>query len=417
MRRGQTIVVVVLSLVALLAMVGLALDSSRVYQTRRVLQNAADSAALAGTQELAINRTATTLAAIWRKVADYLQRNGADANTAQAWLVQDSTRLMEITQSANTSAPPANANGVEVLSQRVVPVLFGGILGRSQVPVQASARANTGNLQSLPPRNNVVPITVHYEIVRNAHVGDELTVWDGYQVTVQPPAGSPQNYGDTGNPYSGWLNLAWIHNSDEDSDTDNDEDDDNDDEDGDGDVEDDDYDDGDDIDDINENREIDQSHSQANVNDWIMNGNPYRIVSGSLMGTDGDFIMGDPGIRASGLQALEEKRQQLIRQGERPIFYFVVFDRYFDHDGMQRLFPTHSAVPGSHGDCAFPNSLYFHVMGFVAIEVTEVRWQGGANSQKYVRGNFVSFVQTGDLNDGSGFTGDDEMVKTVTLTK
>ncbi len=391
MRRGQTIVVVVLSLVALLAVVGLALDSSRVYQTRRALQNAADAAVLAGTQELAINRTVTTRAAIWNKVADYLQRNGADANTARAWLVQGTTRLVEITQSADMSAPPTNADGVEVLSQRVVPVLFGGILGRSQVPVQAFARANTGNLRTLPPRNNVVPITVHYEIVRDANVGDLLTVWDGFQVSVRPPSGCPRNYGDTGNPYSGWLNLAWIHNSNEDSDTDdsNDNDEDND-------------------DDVTESREVDQSHSQANVNDWIRNGNPYPVIAGSLMGTDGDFIMGNPGIRASGLQVLEEKRQQLIRQGERPIFYFLVFDRYFDRSQMNGLFFTHGS---------FPNATYFHVIGFVMIEVTEVRWQGGANSQKYVRGNFVSFTQTGNLNDSSGFTGDGEMVKTVTLTE
>lgn len=157
MRRGQTIIVVVLSLVALLAMVGLALDTSRVYQTRRALQNAADAAVLAGTQELAINPTATTLAAIWNKVADYLQRNGSDANTAQAWLVQGTMRLVEITQSTDMSAPPATANGVEVLSKRVVPVLFGSILGRSQVPVQALARANTGNLHTLPPKKQRCP--------------------------------------------------------------------------------------------------------------------------------------------------------------------------------------------------------------------------------------------------------------------
>lgn len=229
---------------------------------------------------------------------------------------------------------------------------------------------------------------MHYEIVRDADVGDELTVWDGSQVSVQPPTGSLQNYGDTTNPYSGWLNLEWIHNSDEDSDTDDSNDNDENDD-----------------DDTTENREVDQSHSQANVNDWIRNGNPYPLISGSLMGSDGDFIMGDPSIRASGLNALEDKRQERIQQGKSPIFYFLVFDRYFDRSGMNGLFPTHGS---------FPNATYFHVIGFVAIEVTKVRWQG---SNKYVRGNFVPFTQTGDLNDGSGFADDGEMVKTVTLTE
>jgi uncharacterized membrane protein len=41
MKRGQVLVLVVLGLVAVLAFVGLAMDSGRVYQTRRLLQNAA----------------------------------------------------------------------------------------------------------------------------------------------------------------------------------------------------------------------------------------------------------------------------------------------------------------------------------------------------------------------------------------
>jgi hypothetical protein len=238
-----------------------------------------------------------------------------------------------------------------------------------------------GNLGTLGPRNNVVPIAVHYEVVRDARVGDTLILWDGYLVTVRAPNNVDQNYGDTGNPYSGWLNLAWIHNEDEDT--------------------------------IG-NREVDQSHSQANVNDWIMNGNPFPIFAGRISippdppATDGDFIMGNPGIRASGLQTLEAKRQQLIAQGKRPIFYFIVFDRFFNRSGMNSLFPTHGG---------FPNSLYFHAVGFVAIEVTEVRWQGSARGGKYVKGTFVGFTQPGEVSDGSSFVGDDEMVKAVTLVE
>ncbi|MCS7266303.1 MAG: hypothetical protein NZ805_15905, partial [Armatimonadetes bacterium] len=108
--------------------------------------------------------------------------------------------------------------------------------------------------------------------------------------------------------------------------------------------------------DATENREIDQSHSQANVDNWIRNGNPYKIIAGSLMGNDGDFIMGNPGIRASGLRELENKRLELINQGQRPIFYLVVFDRYFDSNGMRALCPSHSN---------FPNATYFHVVGYV----------------------------------------------------
>lgn len=234
---------------------------------------------------------------------------------------------------------------------------------------------------------------MHYEIVRDADVGDELTVWDGFQVSVQPPTGSLQNYSDTTNPYSGWLNLEWIHNSDEDSDTDDSNDNDENDD-----------------DDTTENREVDQSHSQANVNDWIRNGNPYPLISGSLMGSDGDFIMGNPGIRASGLKKLKEKCNQIVARGERPIFYFIVFDRFFDRNGMSQLFPYHSSIP---------NSLYFHAVGFVTVEVTEVNWQGSARGGKYVKGKLVKFVRIGEVMESGGAGGgvDDGMVKAVTLVE
>jgi hypothetical protein len=75
---------------------------------------------------------------------------------------------------------------------------------------------------------------------------------------------------------------------------------------------------------------------------------------------------------------------------------------------MSSLFPTHGG---------FPNSLYFHAIGFVAIEVTEVNWRGSARGGKYVKGTFVAFVRSGDINPNSSFSGDAEMVKSVALTE
>lgn len=391
MKRGQVLVLVVLGLVAVLAFVGLALDSSRIYQTRRLLQNAADAASLAGALELAKNRSITQ-AKLWNKIAQFLQLNGAVPSSSRAWLLRGNTRLVEISQSTSSEPAPSDANKVEVEAYRTIPVLFAGFLGQSQSSIRAHACAAIGNLRVLGPRNNVVPVAIHYEVVRDAEAGDNLILWDGYQVTVRTPNNVDQNYGDTDNPYSGWLNLAWIHNQLEGS--------------------------------IG-NREVDQSHSQANVNDWIMNGNPFPIFVGSLSippappATDGDFIMGDPGIRASGLQKLKEKCNQIVARGERPIFHFIVFDRFFNRDGMNQLFPYHSSVPASHGDCEFLNSLYFHAVGFVAVEVTEVNWQGSAGGGKYIKGKFVKFVRIGETMASESANGgvDDEMVKAVTLVE
>jgi hypothetical protein len=381
MKRGQVLVLVVLGLVVLLAFTGLALDSSRIYQTRRLLQNAVDSAAIAGALELVTNRSSATQASIWNKIAQYLQANGAEPTNARAWLLRNGIRVVEISQSTLTVPPPSGVNKVEVLATRTIPVLFAGFLGQSQSTTRARACASVGNLRTLNPRNNVLPVAVHYEVVRDAHEGDTLILWDGYQVTVRSPNNSEFNYGYPDNPYSGWLNLAWIHNEKE----------------------------------MQIGcREIDRSHSQANVNDWIMNGNPYPIFSGRLSippappATDGDFIMGDPGIRTSGLHTLKSKCQQLIAQGERPIFFFIVFDRFFNRKGMQKMFPNH---------LGFPNSLYFHAVGFVAIEITEVETTGSSSRGKYIKGIFVKFSQPGEVRSGNEFAGDDEMAKAVALVE
>jgi hypothetical protein len=50
--RGQSLVLVALAMIGLLAFAGLALDGGLAYTTRRVAQNAADSGAIAGTYEL-----------------------------------------------------------------------------------------------------------------------------------------------------------------------------------------------------------------------------------------------------------------------------------------------------------------------------------------------------------------------------
>ncbi len=112
------------------------------------------------------------------------------------------------------------------------------------------------------------------------------------------------------------------------------------------------------------------------------------------------------------------KRQQLMERGLRPIFFFIVFDRVFDRDWMQQLFPYHrSEIPGAHGDCEFPNSLYFHAVGFVAVEITEILSQGSAHGGKYVEGIIVGFAQSGDINFGGSFPGDEEMMKAVALVE
>src|SRR5580700_595295 len=62
-QRGQTIVLVAISLVALLAMAALAIDVVTLYVARSEIQRAADAAALAGAKAIADSSVTTLLLA------------------------------------------------------------------------------------------------------------------------------------------------------------------------------------------------------------------------------------------------------------------------------------------------------------------------------------------------------------------
>ncbi len=55
--NGQTLIWVALGMIALMALVALAIDGANIYATRRQMQNAADSGALAGARELCLGHT------------------------------------------------------------------------------------------------------------------------------------------------------------------------------------------------------------------------------------------------------------------------------------------------------------------------------------------------------------------------
>lgn len=115
---GQTMVIIVISMTALLAFLALALDGGYVWAQRRKAQTAADSGALAGTRQLCVSESAGAATAAANDYA--ITRNGAT--------------------SADVTVEP-DQYWVEVTAHVVFKTFFAHLLGRPEIDAQATARA------------------------------------------------------------------------------------------------------------------------------------------------------------------------------------------------------------------------------------------------------------------------------------
>jgi len=117
--RGQTLVILALSITVLMLMAGLAVDVGMAYNERRTMQNAADAAALAGAQRLCDDQGEA--AAISAATSAGLL-NGAAIVTATTTLTED-------------------ARSVHAIASTDSPTYFFRLVGVLLVPVRASATA------------------------------------------------------------------------------------------------------------------------------------------------------------------------------------------------------------------------------------------------------------------------------------
>ncbi len=132
--RGQTLILGVLFMSVLLGFVAMAVDIGLFYEDRRHLQNSADAAALAGTQELPANPPAAE-----QKARDWAINNGID--TSQISDVQIRSRLVP-------------NDTVYVKLNKQFSWIFGRVLGMTTSAVSAQAAATVG---SLGPSNEMMP--------------------------------------------------------------------------------------------------------------------------------------------------------------------------------------------------------------------------------------------------------------------
>lgn len=148
---GQSLIIIILALIALLAFVGLGIDLGLVYVERVRLARAADAAALAGVSELPLEAAAQQRALI------YLQENGYDftntdgvalmvdgviSDTTTAWLT---TTIMVDTAFSRAdlgSGPvPDTASRIRVRVRQQVPMTFLQFVGFRKLAVEGMAEA------------------------------------------------------------------------------------------------------------------------------------------------------------------------------------------------------------------------------------------------------------------------------------
>lgn len=150
---GQTLILVAVLLIVLLGFTALAIDVGSLYGERRIMQNAADGAALAGAEELCLGKSGSAAIAMAKS---YATTNGAQWATPVP-LPVGSTKPISITVTAGKTSS----------------TLIGAVLGPTSAEVAAVASARCEAPDTGIP---TFPITMKHEQYENLSCGDKIYI-------------------------------------------------------------------------------------------------------------------------------------------------------------------------------------------------------------------------------------------------
>jgi hypothetical protein len=150
--RGATLVIVALTLTGLVAVAALAIDGGRLFTGRRQTQNAADTAAVAGTQALFAYQYAGATGAsrdpttIWTTVQAKLSQNKASSATSCVLVNNTGNPAVDVngnieTCNGATDAQLLAASGVQAGGALVQRGAFSGVVGVNQYSASATSTA------------------------------------------------------------------------------------------------------------------------------------------------------------------------------------------------------------------------------------------------------------------------------------
>jgi hypothetical protein len=156
---GQSIILVAIMALGLVALAAMAVDLSNAYFFRRTAQNAADAAALAGAEELAWQRNKHgknlenkngTARDINSTVNELAERNGVEDTDPDETYINDNVEAFYLDINGNhlsedpipvaiQDSTPNDAFGIEAVTYMTAPTFLGGVLGWDGYPVSAVA--------------------------------------------------------------------------------------------------------------------------------------------------------------------------------------------------------------------------------------------------------------------------------------
>ncbi|MBI2845860.1 MAG: hypothetical protein HYX86_04875 [Chloroflexi bacterium] len=230
--EGQSLVIIAFALIGLLAFLGLVIDGGLAFALRRQLQNASDSASLAGTRELCARqlRSLTGSAdeqAVLREVHEFAEKNsvqdsnaapndGINSNVTAYFVNRQGNRVG--TEMGTNGGIPSGARGVQAITRGSRPTLLATFIGQRIQAVAASAIAicrpgfvenfamwadsqNCQNAINWAGSNNIAEGTVHtnkdlnmagsnniitqdLEYVESYHISGQNNVYNPVQVSA-----------------------------------------------------------------------------------------------------------------------------------------------------------------------------------------------------------------------------------------
>jgi hypothetical protein len=182
--RGQVLPLVAGAMLAFLLVAGLVIDTGVAFRERRIAQNTADLAAMAGTRMIAqlyLDPGASIDGSdVYRAIEESVELNGCTAPcTWTAEYVQpDGPRATRsLGDVTNAGGVPAGAQGVTVTADRRPGTFFIRVIGINEWEVSAPATALTSQLSD-PPPGILLPIGV---FDADYEVGRDYTLTEGDQ--------------------------------------------------------------------------------------------------------------------------------------------------------------------------------------------------------------------------------------------
>lgn len=167
--QGQSIPLIALMIVVLVAMVGLSVDVGNTFAEERKAVAASNAAALGAMDAYLRRNASTTTDTIYQRIVASFKENGIDlaANEQlklEAFYLdakgQPITNASPSIRAGDSSAVPENVAFIQVRLEGTVDTYFARVVGRDDLPLNATSYAG-----SCPPNSGVYPIAVNAEYI------------------------------------------------------------------------------------------------------------------------------------------------------------------------------------------------------------------------------------------------------------